>query len=192
MKRSWIDTNNQAQEVWARQYLLKKRGGMTQSSEGATAAAGWAGSDSALDFLLSLAKKEDCEASTVLLKKMEKSWIQQMNKRRFKKSLPVNISVQSSNQLKELAKYCGMTKVKTLETIIANEVSFHKQEIAKQKDDHERRKQKLEQCEVALHAVEADNRQLKIELKELKELGVEKKSSSVRRVSIKRNRGIES
>ena len=167
MRISWINLENQNQEDWARKYLLKKRGGMTQSKEGVNASLEWAGSGDALSFLLKLASNEASEASVVLLKKMELSWIQQKNKHRFKKTLPVNISIQSSKQLKCLAKSLRMTKVKTMEEIIANQVNYQKQVIVQQKDLHGRRKQKLEQCEIDLQIVETNKRHLEQKLERL-------------------------
>ena len=168
MGKSWIDPNNPNQEVWARQYLMKKQAGMTRSNEGVTAAMQWVETESALNFLLRLASNEASEASVVLLKKMELSWKQQKNKHRLKKTQPVNISVQSSNQLKWLARSLRLTKVKTMEAIIAHQVDTQKNIIAQQNDLHERRKQKLEQCELTLNAVEEDKRRLENEINDLR------------------------
>lgn len=168
MEKSWINPNNQNQEAWAKQYLMKKRSGMTRSNEGITAALNWAEPEPALLFLLRLADNQDCEASVVLLKKMELSWIQQKNKHRVKKTQPVNISVQSSNQLKWLAASLGMTKVKTMEALITTQVDTQKQIIAQQKKSHEQRKQQLEQSKIALNAAKAEKLLLEIELQDLK------------------------
>ncbi len=168
MGQSWIDINNQAQEVWAKQYLLKKRAGMTRSNAGLSASNGWNESEPALRFLLRLEGNASCEASSILLKKMELSWVQQKNKHRVKKTQPVNISVQSSNQLKRLAASLGMTKVKTMEALISTQVDTQKQIIAQQKKSHEQRKQQLEQSKIALNAAKAEKHLLEIELQDLK------------------------
>ncbi|PSU12313.1 hypothetical protein C9J03_09745 [Photobacterium gaetbulicola] len=164
MRKSWINTNDQAQEIWARKYLIKKQAEMTSSGDGLTASQKWDSQQPALNFLHSLEQRTNCEASSVLLKKMKAAWDQQVRKSQAKKTRPVYISLKSSNQLKLLAKANGQTLVTTMEGLIFGQYQEHRLLIEQEKEQRNRDKQLIKKLENKINNINNENFYLKEEI----------------------------
>lgn len=133
MKHSWIDVENAVQEKWARDYLQKKRVGVTSSINGNYIASEWDERTPALYFLESLEQRKDCELSVGLLKMMKAAWNQQVIKDQ-KKSRSIKISLKSSAHLKALASKAGQTQYQVLENLILGQYSTLKEAEIYQKE----------------------------------------------------------
>lgn len=137
---------------------------MTSSGDGLTASQKWDSQQPALNFLHSLEQRTNCEASSVLLKKMKAAWDQQVRKSQAKKTRPVYISLKSSNQLKLLAKANGQTLVTTMEGLIFGQYQEHRLLIEQEKEQRNRDKQLIKKLENKINNINNENFYLKEEI----------------------------
>ncbi|MGR5144844.1 hypothetical protein ACQKPX_24700, partial [Photobacterium sp. DNB23_23_1] len=176
--KSWIDTNSQAQEIWARKYLIKKKAELTSSGDGLVASNRWRGQMPALVFLTSLEQNTKCEHSSLLLKKMKAAWDQQVRKSKAKKTRPVYISIKSSNQLQQLAKANKQTQVMAMEALIASHYATHKNEVIQRKHHKILQRKEINNLEMHLVSLTDENKKLTCEV-EAQSINIERLESEL-------------
>lgn len=116
----WIDSNDANQEVWARNYLVKKSSNIGLSSLGHDAACQYDGQNDALEFLMAISEdKNKTESVIALLSMMKRAWTQHLSRQK-KKTKNIRITERQSKELKNLAAKAGLTQERLLNKLIHN------------------------------------------------------------------------
>lgn len=137
MDTSWIKTEDETQEIWAKRYLLKKKGELTRSSNGHLVAKCWEENTSALLFLKSFEREELLsvkslidesarsemmvkESVSTLLRQMKVAWNQRVIANQSTRQKSVKLSMKNFNWLKKYAAKNRKTHILVLDEILQN------------------------------------------------------------------------